>query len=87
MQIVAVGKSNVARDVRLYRDGGMAALLKSGRGYKPTSELAQCESVIRESTGTAADANDFEALPANSGSYGAYSVRHLGCSIFGNASG
>ncbi len=48
-QIAGVAKSSVARDVRLYRNGGVAALLKSGRDYKPTSELAQYESVIRES--------------------------------------
>ena len=42
-KIAGVAKSSVARDVRLYRNGGVAALLKSGRDYKTTSELAQYE--------------------------------------------
>lgn len=48
-KVAGVAKSSVARDVRLYRNGGLDALLKSGREYKPTSELAQYENVIRES--------------------------------------
>ena len=48
-KVAGVAKSSVARDVRLYRNGGVDALLKSGREYKPTSELAQYENVIRES--------------------------------------
>ncbi len=41
--------SNVQRIVKLYRDGGFEALLKSNRTYVPTSELAQFEEVIRNS--------------------------------------
>ncbi len=41
--------SNVQRIVKLYRDGGFEALLKSNRTYVPTSELDQFEDVILKS--------------------------------------
>lgn len=49
--------SNVQRIVKLYRDGGLEALLKSQRSYVPTSELTQFSDVIR---------NSFEQQPTRS---------------------
>ena len=48
-KILGVAVSTVQRDVLAYRSGGLEALRKSGREYKPTSELAKHEDQIRQS--------------------------------------
>ena len=48
-KIGCVALSSVQRIVSLYRWGGLESLQKSGRGYRPTSELAQHEVDIRKS--------------------------------------
>lgn len=48
-KILGVAVSTVQRDVFAYRTGGLEALRKSGRAYKPTSELAQHQDQIRQS--------------------------------------
>ncbi len=48
-KIAGLAVSSVQREVSRYREGGLDALLKSGREYRPTSELAQHEAVIRKS--------------------------------------
>ena len=48
-KILGVAVSTVQRDLFAYRTGGLEALRKSGRAYKPTSELAQHQDPIRQS--------------------------------------
>jgi transposase len=48
-RILSVACSTVQRDVAAYRTGGLEALRKSGREYKPTSELANHVDQIRQS--------------------------------------
>jgi transposase len=48
-RILGVACSTVQRDVAAYRTGGLEALRKSGREYKPTSALANHVEQIRQS--------------------------------------
>lgn len=48
-QLAGLAVSSVQRIVSLYRDDGLDGLLKFGREYAPTSELAQHKDVIRAS--------------------------------------
>ena len=48
-KILGVACSTVQRDVQAYRTGGLAALRKSGREYRPTSALAAHTNTIRQS--------------------------------------
>jgi transposase len=48
-KILGVACSTVQRDVQVYRAGGLEALRKSGRVYRPTSELAKHQDQIRRS--------------------------------------
>ena len=48
-KILGVAIATVQRDVQAYRTGGLEALRKSGREYRPTSELAQHQDQIRQS--------------------------------------
>lgn len=48
-KILAIDLSTVQRDVATYQAGGIEALRKSGREYKPTSELALHKDKIRQS--------------------------------------
>jgi transposase len=48
-KILGVACSTVQRDVQAYRTGGLEALRKSGREYRPTSALAAHTDTIRQS--------------------------------------
>lgn len=48
-QVALLAVSSVQRIVSRYRSSGLDGLLKHGREYVPTSELAQHENVIRKS--------------------------------------
>ena len=47
--ILGAGLATVQRDVQAYHTGGLEALRKSGREYRPTSELANHQEQIRQS--------------------------------------